>query len=106
MSAESARASAEKRAVDEAVRLLREQGYLVVKIPACDKAGKGHGRHSLITRTANCEGEEPMPHGLRNVHQGTFAPWVNCACGHSFNDGPFDDGSPSEWQKHKEEHGV
>jgi hypothetical protein len=79
---------------------LRESGYLVVKVPPCARAGTGHGKHSLITRTASCPGEEPMPHAFVNMHYGTFGPWYVCACGGSFRDHGADD-EPTPWSVHK-----
>lgn len=89
--------------IDEAVALLREAGYLVVKIPPCGKEGSDHGRHVLITRSAACEGGGTIPHGYHSSHFGTFGKWMNCQCGHSFSD--YGD-PPTDWEKHKAEHGI
>ena len=37
------------------------------------------------------------------AHLGTFGWWRNCKCGKAFNDCTD---APTEWEKHKEEHGV
>lgn len=86
------------------VKALRGQGYMVVKIPPCTRAGRGHGRHILITRSATCPGEDPMPHGVQGCHDGTFGVWVHCACGHSFRDYTAGDEPATPWQGHKAEH--
>jgi hypothetical protein len=91
----------------EMAQALTAAGYLVVKIPDC-KHGGGHGRHTLITRSAMCEGAEPIPHGWVNGHSGSFG-WRNiCACGRSFADYNIndDDTSPTAWQKHQAETGA
>lgn len=89
----------------EMAAALRASGYLVVKIPPCDRAGTGHGRHDLLRRapTAYCEGEEPIPHGLAGSNLGTFGWWRRCRCGRSFNDNTE---PPTAWDQHKEENGV
>ena len=46
------------------------RGFLVAKIPDCNRMDHPHGRHSLITRTASCPGKEPLPHGFANGHFG------------------------------------
>lgn len=79
---------------------LRRHGYLVVKIPACKKTGQGHGSHTLITRTAMCDGEEPKPHGLASSHLGTFGMWCYCACGRGFADYTLGDPEPTPWEEH------
>lgn len=89
----------------EAIKLVREAGYLVAKIPPCTRAGRGHGKHILTTKSASCPGEEPIPHGYQTSHRGSFGIWVYCRCGDSFSDyGPEDE--PSNWEKHKQEHGI
>jgi hypothetical protein len=87
--------------LDEAATLLRDAGYLVVKIPPCGKQGRDHGRHILITRSASCPGGGTIPHGAHGGHLGTFGYWVNCRCGDSFSDYS---GPPSDWEKHKQAH--
>ena len=62
------------------------RGFLVAKIPDCNRMDHPHGRHSLITRTASCPGKEPLPHGFANGHLGSFGWIVTCACGESFRD--------------------
>jgi hypothetical protein len=86
------------------VETLSAAGYLVVKIPPCDRRG-GHGRHALITRTAQCDGVEPIPHGFHSTHRRLFGYGVTCACGGSFSD-YSKDGEPSAWAEHKAQHGI
>lgn len=83
---------------------LREAGYMVSKIPPCKREG-GHGRHGLITRTARCEGAEPMPHGFHSTRWGTFGWWVACTCGHDFADYSSPP-SLSPWMQHVIEFGI
>src|SRR5262245_14400606 len=85
----------------DAAALLRSAGYLVVKVPPCRFEGLDHGKHVLITRSATCPGGGNIPHGIHGWHQGTFGPWANCQCGHSFSDYGQD---PSDWEKHKRDH--
>jgi hypothetical protein len=92
--------TAEER-LEAAVSLLRENGYQVSRKTACTTVG-GHGRHTLKTRSEVCPGEEPMPHGYRSGHQGTFDWWVHCQCGSAF---PDNDG-PRGWAAHTAEHGI
>lgn len=82
--------------------------YLVFKAPECKVKGRGHGRHTLMTRSAMCPGEEPMPHGYAHFHMGTFGPWIKCRCGREFSDYHFDpeNAEPTNWQAHKTEHGI
>jgi hypothetical protein len=90
--------------VKAAFELLTNEGFLVVKIPPCEKEGQDHGKHTLITRSAMCPGGGTIPHGLRNWHQGSFGMWADCLCGSSFSDyyGTAED--PSDWEKHKIQH--
>lgn len=76
---------------------LRANGYLVIKIPECRRP-EGHGRHILVTRSAICDGVEPIPHGLRQSAQGLFYMWYTCLCGKDFN--------TEDWNQHKKEHGI
>lgn len=70
--------------VKAAIETLKAAGYLIAKIPECKHLDRPHGSHGLITRTASCEGVEPMPHGFRNGYQGAMG-WINiCQCGRSF----------------------
>lgn len=80
---------------------LRDAGYIVFRA----ECGWDfpHGRHTLKTRSAICEGTADAPHGCHSIFHGTFGTWVNCACGHSFAD-YAPGGEPSNWQKHKAEH--
>lgn len=89
------------RVFSEAIKMLQDAGYLVVKIPPCKRTGRGHGSHTLITRSAMCPGEEPKPHAIQNRTLGAFGPWVHCACGESFSD--YADDRPTNWEKHKQE---
>ena len=81
------------------VGTLRENGYMVFKVPVCKIEGP-HGRHAVITRTAHCEGKEPIPHGYHSSNMGSFGMWVNCQCGRSFSDCSSD---PTPWERHKAE---
>jgi hypothetical protein len=90
--------------IQAAVDLLTAHGYLVAKIPPCNRNG-GHGRHPLITRTASCEGAGPIPHGWRSGRMGTFGWWNDCKCGHGFSD-YAPDGELTNWQKHLAETGA
>jgi hypothetical protein len=85
--------------------LLVEAGYLVTKIPPCNRGDANHGRHSLITRTAVCEGGGVIPHGYHGTHMGSFGWWMNCQCGHSFADYGLE-GEETPWEQHKREHGF
>lgn len=76
---------ATEAALQSALTLVRESGYVAFKAPPCKYPG-GHGRHSLITRTISCEGVEPIPHGFHGTHMGSFGWWVHCQCGHAFAD--------------------
>lgn len=87
--------------LSEMAAALRAAGYLVVKVPPCER-DFGHGRHSLITRSAMCEGREPIPHAPINGHFGSFGWRVICACGGDF--ATYDE--PSEWDEHKAEHNI
>lgn len=92
--------------VEDAVALLTDAGYTVFLPPACKRPG-GHGRHSLMTRSAMCPGVEPIPHGLHSVRTGSFGPIVDCRCGSSFrHDDWAGTGRPSQWEKHKAEHDI
>lgn len=84
---------------EEMADVLRSHGYLVVKVPECNK-DYGHGKHVLITRSGVCQGKEPIPHGYHSSHVGTFGMWVNCQCGKSFSDCTDD---PTPWGLHKAE---
>ncbi len=87
---------------------LVEHGYLVFKVPECKAGERGHGRHTLITRSGMCPGREPMPHGLTRFHQGSFGMWAMCSCGGSFATYTFADDAdaPSPWDRHKAEVGI
>jgi hypothetical protein len=87
----------------EAIELLKAEGYLVVKIPQCKHGDKSHGRHILITKSASCPGANPQ-HGYVSTHYGTFGPWIRCRCGYEFSDYYGD--PKTNWQKHREEYGV
>lgn len=88
--------------------LLVANGYLVSKIPVCKWAGRGHGKHVLLTRSARCPGEEPMPHKDVGGYQNFLGFQVLCACGDSFSDTPWNDDpeSKTDWTLHKELHGI
>ena len=89
--------------ISTAAKLLSANGYLVFKIPACERAGRGHGRHVLVTRSAVCDGEEPMPHASAGFHMGAFGPWIRCACGREFRDYTAGDEDVTPWSAHKAE---
>ena len=92
---------------EEMAAHLGQRGYLVAKIPPCSRQGRGHGRHTLITRSGMCDGEEPMPHAFASLHDGSFGPWVYCACGRGFAwYRPDDSDEPTPWDQHKAEHGI
>lgn len=79
---------------------LQDNGYLVFKVPPCNRNGHGHGRHVLLTRSAVCEGKEPVPHGFHSSHLGTFGFWNHCQCGRDFNDYSRGDDGQTPWERH------
>lgn len=90
--------------LQEALRVVKEAGYMVTKVPECNRDFP-HGRHPLITRTKSCPGKEPIPHGYHSSFGGSFGTWINCLCGHAFADYGFTGGA-SPWIEHKVETGV
>lgn len=88
--------------IQAAFQLLGDNGYMVFKIPECAMP-PGHGRHTLRTRSAMCEGVGPIPHGYHNAYFGSFGPIINCRCGLAFSDYGS---KPSQWVKHQQEHGL
>lgn len=92
--------------IQAAIALLRDAGFLVAKIPACKKGDRDHGRHTLLVRSAMCEGGGTIPHGYLKASMGTFGMWMHCQCGHMFSDYTFGDDGLTDWAKHKKEHGI
>jgi hypothetical protein len=92
--------------IKAAIALLREAGFLVAKIPECKKGDRDHGRHTLLVRSAMCDGGGTIPHGYHSSFMGSFGMWVNCLCGHSFSDYDNSDDRPSKWAEHKQEHKI
>ena len=84
---------------------LTAAGYLVFKADECKYQDRPHGRHTLTTRSAVCEGIEPMPHGVQGGNFGTFGYWVNCQCGHSFAHYGAE-GEQTPWERHKMEKAI
>jgi hypothetical protein len=95
--------TADSGALIEMAAHLRENGYLVFKVPPCNRMERGHGRHALLTRSAMCEGQEPVPHGFHSTHFGSFGPWNSCTCGRDFNDYSEDENGLTPWQRHMAE---
>jgi len=89
------------------IKTLSDAGYLVVKVPPCD-IERGHGRHSLVTRSAMCPGKEPIPHAFLNGYMSSFGFNAVCACGRHLSTVPTgeDATGPSEWDEHKTEHDI
>ncbi len=87
----------------QAIKLLQELGYMVVKVPACNR-DYDHGRHPLITKTKSCLGKGNIPHGYHSSYSGVFGLIVNCKCGYGFSDYM---GDPlTDWEKHNKEYGI
>lgn len=88
--------------------LLCANGYLVVKIPPCKKAGTGHAKHILLTKSLTCPGEEPIPHMSLGRYTSFLGGRVLCACGDSFSDAYWSDDpdEKTDWELHKELHAI
>jgi hypothetical protein len=88
--------------IKEIIVELQEAGFMVFKVPKCE-LGNGHGRHVLKTRSAICEGKEPIPHGYQNSSSRGLlgGSSVYCRCGLSFTS--FSGEKDTPWEQHKRE---